>query len=146
MSSENEYQNIEQSQPLSQRRRFGKGLFKSRSKNRISPVPVSSPSPVTSPVLMDDQSRKNLFSFSKPMACATTAGAGGFRMTSTRSNSVTDYIEEIKEQRKQKKKEAVVVDYEEQNAMLEQMRKEQAEDSQFSLNPLVCQETDSVFD
>lgn len=133
MSSE-----VSQTELKSQRRRFGQGLFKSRSKNRISPCnsPVTSPTPCKSP-----EERKNLFSFSKPMACATTAGAGGFRMVSTRSTSVTEYIEEIKQQRVSKKKK----NYDEENAMLEKMRKEQAEDPEFSLNPLVLGENDSEF-
>ena len=75
----------------------------------------------------------------QPIACATTAGAGGVRLISRRTTSVTDYIEEIKEQRQQKH----VVDYEEQNAILDQMRKEQAEESQFSLNPLACGQNDT---
>jgi hypothetical protein len=120
-------------EPKSQRRRFGQGLFKTRSNNRISPSPVTSPTPLTS-----SGDRKKLFSFDKPLACATTAGAGGFRMASTRSNSVTDYIEEIKERRTKKENK-----YDEENAILEQMRKDQAEDSQFSLNPLVCNQNDS---
>ena len=135
MSSE-----LSQTEPKSQRRRFGQGLFKSRSKNRISPCP--SPSPVISPTpCKSPEERKSLFSFSKPMACATTAGAGGFRMVSTRSTSVTEYIEEIKQQRAPKKEK----NYDEENAMLEKMRKEQAEDPQFSLNPLVFGENDSEY-
>lgn len=131
MSSE-----MSQSEPKSQRRRFGQGLFKSLSKNRITPCP----SPETSPTpCKSSDERKNLFSFSKPIACATTAGAGGFRMVSTRSNSVTEYIEEIKQQRAPKKEKK----YDEENAMLEKMRNEQAQDTQFSLNPLVFGENDS---
>ena len=133
-----------ETESTNQKRRFGYGLFKSRSKNRISPVPVSSPSPVSSPTEMSSNERKTLFSFGKPMACATTAGAGGFRIVSTRSNSVTEYIEDIKEEREAKKRsENSDKKYEAENAMLEQMRKEQAEDSQFSLNTLICGENDT---
>ena len=116
------------------KRKFGYGLFRTNSKNRVSPSPVTSPNTSTSPL---PGGKNSIFTFTQPIACATTAGAGGVRLVSKRSNSVTEYIEAMKEEHEKN------VDYDEQNAMLEQMRKEQAEDSQFSLNPLVCGQNDS---
>lgn len=132
-----------------------RSLFRSKSNSKISPcTSPTPPSPASAEV-------KKLFCF----ASATTAGTGGFRLQDRANNSVTDYIEAIKEERENrhsqenkttipKSDEELPVDndvftqeeefdqYYEANLLLEQMRREQAEDNNFSISPVVATSND----